>query len=126
MSAEATPTGPDPLTVTCGDCMAPAGVACRVMSEHYTVHASRTRSAELRAVTHGTCDLCGAAMVHGTVNGVTDAWHPDPDDAAACPPIPDPTTDPGGFALAINLGLTPGHPGAEHFHAAYDPETSSA
>jgi hypothetical protein len=89
------------------------------MSEDYTVHAARLRAAQLRAVTHGTCDLCGQFMVHGTVEGVTDAWHPDPVDATVCPPIPDVTRDPEGWALATNLGLTPGHPGAEHFRPTH-------
>lgn len=105
----------DPLSVGCPDCAAPAGTGCYTMSEHYTTHAARYRVAELRAVEHGTCDLCGQPMVRGTVDGVTDAWHPDGLASVGCPVMPDPLTDWNAYATATQAGLSPGHPGAEHF-----------
>jgi hypothetical protein len=100
----------------CPDCMAPPTVPCGDQP-----HADRIRQADLRALEHGTCALCGQPMVRGSVEGSPiDAWHPDETTAAACPPIPDPGTDWEGYALATNLGLTPGHPGAEHFVPAGD------
>lgn len=112
----------DPLTVPCPDCAVPAGTGCAFSNptlaggDEPAVHAERQRVADLRAVEHGTCDLCAQPMVRGAIAGApTDAWHPDPTDAAACPPIPDPGADPAGWATAINLGLQPGHPGPEHF-----------
>lgn len=106
----------DPLSVVCPDCYAPAGTACyHSGGADYGPHAARVRSAELRAVEHGTCSLCGRPMVRGL--DPVDAWHPDVDDAALCPPLPDPRTDWNGYATAINAGLSPGHPGLEHFLA---------
>lgn len=99
------------LTVKCPDCMAPEGVSCGDQP-----HADRLRLADLQTLDHGVCALCGRPMVRGTVEDApVDAWHPDEAHAAACPPIPDPKTDWEGYAFATNLGLTPGHPGAEHF-----------
>lgn len=99
------------LTVKCPDCMAPEGVSCGDVP-----HADRLRLADLQSLDHGVCALCGRPMVRGTVEDApVDAWHPDEADAAVCPPIPDPKTDWEGYAFATNPGLTPGHPGAEHF-----------
>lgn len=119
----------DPLSVDCPDCTVPPGTRCAFSNpllagtdDAPRYHAERHRVADLRAVEHGTCALCGQAMVRGSVEGrPVDAWHPDPDHARACPVIPEPGTDPAGWSLAINLGLTPGHPGAEHFVPAEPP-----
>lgn len=98
-------------TVQCPDCMAPVNVSCGDQP-----HADRIRAADLQALEHGRCALCGAPMVRGTVEGApVDAWHPDEITAAACPRIPDPKDDWEGYATVTNLGLTPGHPGAENF-----------
>ena len=95
----------------CPACLAPAGVSCGEQP-----HTDRIIAAQARNLTHGRCALCGQPMVHGSLDGApTDAWHPDPTDAAACPRIPDPAQDWEAYATAVNLGLTPGHPGAEHF-----------
>ena len=95
----------------CPACLAPAGVSCGEQP-----HTDRIIAAQARNLTHGRCALCGQPMVHGSLDGAPiDAWHPDPDDAAACPRIPDPAHDWEAYATATNLGLTPGHPGAEHF-----------
>lgn len=109
----------DPLSVACPDCTAPAGTPCYVSGtntvEDYG-HAARQRSADLYAVEHGTCALCGRFMVYGSVQGApARAWHPNPEDKAACPPMPDPLTDWNAYATAVNLGLEPGYPGDEHF-----------
>lgn len=115
----------DPLAVSCEDCLAATNTPCvSAYLPEAGVHESRQRLADLRALTHGTCALCGQFMVYGTVlNQPPDAWHPDPTDAAACPPLPDPTVDWNGYADAVNAGLSPGHPGVEHFvHASRDPE----
>lgn len=109
---------PNPaLVVSCpweGGCGAPAGEPCRT-SYGDTVHAERRRLADLRALEHGACALCGRFMVRGSVeDALVDAWHPDPADHG-CPPLPDPRTDWNGYALALQQGLAPGHPGAEHF-----------
>ena len=103
----------DPLSVACPDCLVPAEEDC---AGHYGTHAARQRLADLRSLDHGTCALCGRPMVKGTVEGgPVDAWHYQPEDAAACPPMPDPLADWNRYATAINLGLSPGHPGMEHF-----------
>jgi len=97
------------LDLRCPACLAPPGTDC--------THDDRRRLADLRNLQHGTCNLCGQFMVHGTVlDAPTDAWHPDLTDASACPVIPDPNLDGwDAYAAAINSGLTPGHPGIEHF-----------
>lgn len=107
----------DPLSVPCPDCLVPAGQPCATSIDYLEgAHADRRRIADLRALEHGTCALCGRPMVRGSVEGSpVDAWHPAETDAAACPPIPDPRTDWDRYAMAVNLGLTPGHPGVEHF-----------
>lgn len=108
----------DPLTVACPDCTVPAGRACATSGEFdpTTVHGERQRIADLRSLEHGVCALCAAPMVRGTVEGSpVDAWHPDPAHAAACPVIPDPDSDWNAYAATINAGVTPGHPGVEHF-----------
>lgn len=109
---------PDPaLTVTCPDCMAPPQTPCRTSNPALTgsTHAERRRTADLRGLEQGTCDLCGAFMVRGSVEGApVDAWHPDPADHG-CPVLPDPSTAWNDYALAVNLGRSPGHPGLEHF-----------
>lgn len=110
----------DPLTVACPDCQAPTGVPCRMAAaggdtarpDH---HATRTDAARLYAVEHGTCALCGSQMVRAV--DPDDAWHPDPADAAACPVMP-PVEDWPAYSTAVNLGLSPGHPGPEHFRPA--------
>lgn len=63
-----TPDAPDPLTVQCPDCMAPAGEACRTSMEGVTgndTHADRFQAAEFQAHAHlaGTCDLCGVPVL---------------------------------------------------------------
>lgn len=112
----------DPLTVPCPDCGVPTGVECQTSIDYLTgAHADRRRTADLRALEHGTCALCGQPMVRGTVEGSpADAWHPDETDAAACPPIPDPRTDWNGYAEAVNAAALHGHPGLEHFTPACD------
>jgi hypothetical protein len=97
-------TTPDPTTVACPSCSAPPGVDCD--------HADRADAARLAAVEWGTCGLCRQPLARLT-DPLT-VVHPDPDDAAACPPMP-PPTDWNRYAEAVNAGLTPGHPGAEHF-----------
>lgn len=113
----------DPLDVACPDCAAPAGTPCyhsagQVIRTH---HAARRDSARLRSVEHGTCALCSYPMVRGhqTEGGELDAWHHDPHDAALCPRLPDPATDWEGYAAAINSGVTPGHPGIQHFRPTH-------
>jgi hypothetical protein len=107
----------DPITVGCPDCAVPAGRQCS--SALNQSHAGRQRLADLRALEQGLCALCGQWMVRGSVEGSpADAWHPDPDHAAACPPMPDPAKDWPAYAAAINLGQIAGHPGIEHFLAA--------
>ena len=72
----------------CPACLAPAGVSCGEQP-----HTDRIIAAQAQALTRGRCALCGQPMVHGSLDGApTDAWHPDPTDAAACPRIPDPAT----------------------------------
>lgn len=106
---------PDPLTVQCPSCLAPAGEACRSNME--TTHADRVTSAQLYAVEHGTCDLCTQPMVRGlpTVGAEVTAWHPDPAHAALCPPMADPNDDWNAYAAQTQQGLEPGRPGLEHF-----------
>ena len=105
------PTPEQIQALPCPACLAPAGVSCGEQP-----HTDRIIAAQARNLTHGRCALCGQPMVHGSLDGAPiDAWHPDPDDAAACPRIPDPAQDWEAYATAVNLGLTPGHPGAEHF-----------
>lgn len=104
----------DALTVPCPDCQAPAGTPCYGHLDR--PHGDRERVADLRALEHGTCALCGQPMVRGSVEDApVDAWHHLPEDAAACPRFPDPHQDWNGYATMINLGLSPGHPGVEHF-----------
>lgn len=104
-----------PLDVKCAECEAPPGTPCRTSYEDQT-HQERQRLADLRSLDQGTCALCGQFMVKGSVLGSpVDAWHPDGTDAAACPNLPDPAEDWNGYALAVNLGATPGRPGLEHF-----------
>ena len=107
----------DPLSVACPDCYAPAGTDCRLSISYLEGHhAARQRSADLNALERGTCALCGKPMVRGSVEGSpVDAWHYQPEDAAACPPIPNPSTHRDAWAAAVNAGLEPGHPGVEHF-----------
>lgn len=116
-----------PLSVLCpgndGGCGAPPGHHCRTSytNEDGTPHThyARVKHADLRALEHGTCDLCGAFMVRGTVlDAPLDAWHPDPGDASRCPDLPDPATDWNNYAAAVNLGAVPGRPGLEHFQPA--------
>lgn len=107
----------DATAVKCPDCEAPAGQPCRTSYDQ--PHADRQRLADLRALEQGVCALCGRWMVRGSVEGSPiDAWHPDPADAAACPPLPDPAVDWNAYATATNLGLTAGHPGVEQFVSA--------
>lgn len=105
----------DALAVPCPDCAVPAGTACRtsVGALEGETHAERRRVAYLRSLEQGTCALCGRLMVRGTDPVI--AWHPDPDAAAACPVLPDPSTDWNAYAEAVNAGLSPGYPGTEHF-----------
>lgn len=108
---------PDPLSVRCLDCLAPAGTPCRTNTDA-EVHATRTRTAQLRALEQGTCSLCGRFMVRGSIDGApVDAWHPDEADHG-CPVMPNPQTDWDAYAAQINLGYRPGHPGLEHFQPA--------
>lgn len=106
---------PNPaLTVACEDCRAPIGLPCRTGIDGAT-HGQRRRAADLAALDRGVCRLCGRFMVAGTVEGQPrDAWHPMPADQG-CPDLPDPTQDWNKYAGMINRGLTPGHPGLEHF-----------
>lgn len=113
----------DPLDVTCPDCGAPPGSDCGLCDYGYDYHADRLHTAELQALTHGTCGLCGQPMVSGTVAGVLDAWHPDPESAAVCPAMPDPKQDWNAYAMAINLGARAGHPGLEHFRPTTEETT---
>ena len=106
-------SGLDVTVVPCPDCMVPAGTPCVVSTGLDDVHASRRRNAYLATLEKGTCALCGAFMVRGT--DPVDAWHPWPADAERCPEMGDPHTDWNRYATNINLGLTPGHPGVEHF-----------
>lgn len=109
---------PDPaLAVACPDCMARPGQPCRtsVAALAGAVHGERRRTADLRSLERGVCDLCGRFMVRGSVEGApVDAWHPHPADHG-CPVLPDPTTAWNDYAAAINSGLSPGHPGIDHF-----------
>lgn len=110
------------LGVPCEECLAPPGTECRSNTPG-TTHQSRQRLADLRALEKGTCGLCGAFMVYGSVLGSPlDAWHPDETEALVCPPMPDPQTDWNGYATQINAGVVPGHPGLEHFRPTVDPE----
>lgn len=113
MSETETPEKDPALAVSCPDCMAPVDVPCYTRLGDGTIHADRTRNAYLRSVERGTCDLCGKPMVRGTDPVM--AWHPDPEDAEVCPPLPDPRRDWNGFALALQEGKSPGQPGLEHF-----------
>lgn len=113
--------GANPLDVACPDCAVPAGTPCAFSGGYEGVHADRQRTADLHALEQGTCALCGQFMVRGSVEGAPpDAWHPDPADAAACPPIPSPEDNYEAWATAVNLGLTPGHPGIEQFVPVHD------
>lgn len=104
----------NPLSAPCPDCLSPEDVNCR-SSYGDIVHAERQRIADLRALEQGTCALCGALLVRGAVDGLpVDVWHPYPADQV-CPPLPDPRTDWNDYALALQRGLKPGHPGPEHF-----------
>jgi hypothetical protein len=100
-------TGHDPLTVACPDCTVPAGTLCTIRPGAATTwHRTRMDAARHAAAAPGTCGLC-----HQPLHRL------DPTDAAACPPIPDPLTDPQGWAMATNLGYSTGHPGIEHWQA---------
>lgn len=56
-------TEPDPLTVGCPDCAAPAGTDCRMSdTTDETVHADRFNAAAL-ANKSGTCELCGLPVL---------------------------------------------------------------
>jgi hypothetical protein len=102
----------DPTTVTCPECLAPAGHPCQTFGDD--AHADRRRLADLRSLEHGTCALC--TQVRGSVDGApVTAWHFMPEHVAACPPMPDPGTDWNAYALAVQDGLVPGRPGLEHF-----------
>ncbi|UQS95212.1 hypothetical protein Pam4_69 [Pseudanabaena phage Pam4] len=105
----------DPLTVPCPDCLAPTGTAC---AGRYGTHAQRARAATLQAAERGTCALCGHLLLRGVRpdhGPDVQVWHPIPDHAATCPPMPDPRTDWTGYATARQQGLDHGLPGAEHF-----------
>lgn len=112
---------PDSLTVACPDCFAPPGQECRTSNPRTaSTHADRHRAAQLRAVDHGTCALCGNPMVRGTPTVTTtgapiEAWHPNPEHADTCPPMPDPAEDWNAYAAAVQAGLAPGRPGLQHF-----------
>lgn len=106
----------DPLSVTCHDCLAPPETACTSSVPGATTHGTRARVADLRALEHGACSLCGRFMVRGSIlDAPVDAWHPDPADAALCPELPDPSVDWNAYAKALNAGAVAGHPGLEHF-----------
>jgi hypothetical protein len=115
------PVDVDVTTVPCPDCQAPAGTVCYTSGDH-THHAARATAAEYAALTPGVCELCGRRLLAGTVGGQQLAVHPDPTDAEACPPLPDPLRDPEGWALAVNLGYQPGRPGIEHWKPEGDPD----
>lgn len=118
----------DPLLVACPACGAPAERECAGRVQEAaggdpTTHEDRRRLADLRALEKGTCGLCGAFMVRGTVlGGPVEAWHPDETDAARCPQLPDPATDWDAYATALNHGARPGHPGVEHFRPDLNPD----
>lgn len=116
----------DPLSVPCPDCLAPAEQDCYHSGnphDDYGPHAERRRIADLRAVEHGLCGLCGRPMVYGAIDGApARAWHPDEADKAVCPPLPDPKTHWNAYAEAVNAGLEPGYPGNEHFRLASERE----
>jgi hypothetical protein len=102
-------TTPDPLTVGCPDCGVPAGTDCT--SAYDTFHSARCLRAEVRGSTqHGTCRDCGQPLTRYREHGILRVLHTDPQDAAACPPIPDPATDLAEWAAARNSGLEPGKP----------------
>lgn len=110
------PDTPNPLDVTCPSCHAGPGTPCNVRSAPGDHHADRTTAAQATQLTHGTCRLCGQPLVYGTLGDHTDtAWHPDPADAAACPPMPDPTTSWDAYARALQSGVRPGEPGTDNF-----------
>lgn len=114
--APVTDETPDPLTVACPDCLAPPGTGCYFGSSSDwpagQVHAERTRVVTLRTTERGTCALCGQPMIR-TPDG--DAWHPVGALTTPCPVLPDPHTHWNDYAAAINSGLEPGRPGAQHF-----------
>ena len=104
----------DPLRYRCEECLAPPGEFCRTTYD--TPHDGRVRAAQLRTLEQGTCTDCGRWMVRGSVlDAPVDAWHPEPDAAAACPAFPHPHQNWEQYAAMVNLGLTPGHPGVEKF-----------
>ena len=105
----------DPLSVACPSCLAPAGQACE--------HDDRTAQARRAAVEWGTCGLCRQPLARLT--NPVEVVHPDPEHAEACPPKP-PANDWNAYAEALNAGLTPGHPGAEHFIPTPDQEPTDA
>lgn len=115
----------DALTVQCPECLAPRDTGCSIGYSDQT-HQERQRLADLQSLEKGTCALCGRPMVRGAVlGGPVEAWHYDPLDQG-CPPFPDPLTDWTGYAALLNQGLTPGHPGIEHFTPADPPTTPEA
>lgn len=101
------------LTVHCTDCRAVDGEDCR---GDYGIHLDRKKLADLRQLEHGTCALCGEGMVRGSVLGApVDAWHPDDGTPQACPVMPNPATRWDEYAALLNTGISPGHPGLQHF-----------
>lgn len=106
----------DVLTVPCTDCLAVVGIECY---SSIGTHASRRYAAARQHLERGTCALCGRWLVRGSVDGgPVEVWHPVTSHAAVCPPMPDPAQDWNGYALALQSGTRPGHPGAKHFVAA--------
>ena len=101
----------DALKVQCPDCQAPTDVPCYTSYAAGTIHADRQRAADLRALERGTCALCGSLLVRDPSQEV---WHPNPEDQS-CPPLPDARTHWNDYARALQAGVSPGHPGAEHF-----------
>lgn len=110
-----TTTDEDPaLAVACPSCKAPAKTPCY---GSMGTHADRPEAATLYAVERGSCALCRGFLVRGVRPPGTDVevWHPNPEDAAVCPPMPDPKTDWESYAAAINRGAEPGKPGPDAF-----------
>lgn len=109
----------DSTAVACSDCHAPAGAPCIG-----DTHAVRVDTAQIRAtLVEGICTYphpggpCGRRLVTYVLHGTLTAVHPDPVDAAACPPLADPLLDQPTWAMQVNLGMEPGRPGPEHFQS---------
>lgn len=103
---------PDPLSVPCPACLAPRGTPCGLPDAG--AHTDRNDAARHANVEWGTCGLCSQPMAR--LRDPDDALHPAPDDAAACPPIPDPNVVGwNAYAEVVNAGVTPGRPGLEYF-----------